>query len=176
ADLVGFTAPEKVGKIAPEIKPGKYTYQDLAKYPGMKELFPPVLYRNIKAGGPPLSCNIQDFEIVPTVQFHWSLPICAATKKNLGKTKLDKDGYRVAFSWDGGVPFPKPSGKFKAQQVYYNFEKRAHQWDFSFLLTTESYGTDKNLKVDKHMKMVGFWCKMMGRVFLPPFGWLDERA
>jgi len=176
AEIMGFTAPEKVGRIAPEIKPGKYTYKDLDKNPSLKELFPPTILRNIKAGGPPLSCMIQDFEIAPTVQFHWSLPICEATIKNLGKTRLDKDGYRVAFSWDGGVPFPRPSGKFEAQQVYYNFEKRAHQWDFSFLLTTEAYGLNRNLKIDNHMKMVGFWCKMMGRVFLPPFGWLDERA
>jgi len=174
AELVGFTAPERVGKIAPEIKPGKYTYKDLEKYPGLKELLLPHV--RVNAGGPPLTCNIQDFEIVPTEQFHWSLPICEATKKNLGKTKLDKDGYRVAFTWDGGVPFPKPSGKFEAQQVYYNFEKRAHQWDFSYLLATESDSCDKNLKVDKYNKMTGFWCKMMGRVFLPPFGWLDERA
>ena len=133
AEIVGFTAPEQVGKIAPEIQPGKYTYQDLEKYPGLKDLFPPVILGNIKAGGPPLSCNIQDFEIAPTIQFHWSLPICEATKKNLGKTKLDKEGYRVAGTWESGVPFPKPSGDFKAQQVYYNMEKRAHQWDFSYL-------------------------------------------
>jgi hypothetical protein len=40
AELVGFTAPELVGKIAPEIKPGKYTCADLEKYPGLKELIP----------------------------------------------------------------------------------------------------------------------------------------
>ena len=55
-------------------------------------------------------------------------------------------------------------------------EKRAHQWDFSYLLATESNSLDKNLTVDKYNKMLGYWCKMMGRVFLPPFGWLDERA
>ena len=29
AEILGFTAPEVVGKIAPEIKPGKYTYKDV---------------------------------------------------------------------------------------------------------------------------------------------------
>jgi len=176
AEIVGFTAPERVGKIAPEIKPGQYTYQDLEKYPGLKKLFPPVILRDIKAGGPPISCNFQTFEIAPTVQFHWSLPICEATVKNLGKTKLDKDGYRVALTWEGGVPFPKPSGAFYAQQVYYNFEKRSHQFDFSYLLVSESFGFDRNLTLDKYNTISGFWCKMMGRVFIPPFGWLDERA
>src|SRR5450756_210858 len=33
AELVGFKAPDIVGKVAPEIKPGKYTYKDLAKNP-----------------------------------------------------------------------------------------------------------------------------------------------
>lgn len=176
AEIMGYTAPEKVGKIAPEIKPGEYTYKDLPKYPGMKELFPPTLYRNIKAGGPPLTCMMPNFEIAPTIQFHWSQPIIDATKKNLGKTKLDKDGYRIAGTWESGVPFPRPSGNFKAQQVYYNMEKRNHQWDYCYLLATESYSVDKNLKVDKYNKMRGFWAKLMGRVYLPPFGWLDERA
>lgn len=34
AEVVGFRSPDLVGKIAPEIKPGKYTYKDLEKYPG----------------------------------------------------------------------------------------------------------------------------------------------
>ena len=33
AETVGFRAPDVVGKVAPEIKPGKYTYKDKAKFP-----------------------------------------------------------------------------------------------------------------------------------------------
>ena len=36
AECVGFKSPDVVGKIAPEIKPGKYSYMDKGKYPGLK--------------------------------------------------------------------------------------------------------------------------------------------
>jgi hypothetical protein len=176
AEILGFTAPEKVGKIAPEIKPGKYTYQDLEKYPGLKELFPPVFLQRIKAGGPPLPANFMDFEIIPTEQFHWALPACKVTKQNLGKAKLDKDGYIVAKSWEGGIPFPKPSGKYKAQQIYYNFEKKFASWDNCFRLGGKSIGLNKNLKIDARNDFYGSWTTFMGRCLFPPFGFIDKRA
>jgi len=176
AEILGFTAPELVGKIAPEIKPGKYSYHDLEKYSGLKELFTPVLLKTVKAGGPPFVCNIMDFEIQPTRQFHWSLPVCKVTKQNLGKTNLDKDGYIVARSWQGGVPFPRPSGKFKARQVYYNMEKRSQSYDHCNYATGEGLAFDKNLTIDKHNKYAQNNIKLMGRAFFPPNGWYDDRA
>ncbi len=176
AELVGFKAPELVGKIAPEIKPGKYTYQSLEKYPGLKELFPPLVLKTIKAGGPPHIGNIMDFEIEPTRQFFYALPTAEITKQNLGKARLDKDGYIVAGTWGGGIPFPRPSGKFKAQQVYYNFEKRCTQYDECYKLTGATIGIDKNLKIDKHGQYLRTMIKLTGRSFLTPFGWFDERA
>jgi len=176
AELVGFKSPDVVGKIAPEIKPGKYTYQDLQKYPGLKELFPPVLYDTIKPGAPPLSCNIMDFEIQPTRQLHWSLRLCEETRKNLGKANLDKDGYIIKESWEIGVPFPKPSGPFKANQLYYNFEKGSLAFDNTGYQTGSGTGLDRHLNIDKSSQYVQLWLKYKGRVLLPPFGWFDERA
>jgi len=57
AELVGFKSPDLVGKIAPEIKPGKYTYKDLKDNPGLKDLFPPEFVQHIRPGGPPLRDN-----------------------------------------------------------------------------------------------------------------------
>jgi len=177
AELHGFTAPELVGKIAPEIKPGKYTYQDLEKYPGLKELFPPLVTQHIiKPGGPPFVGNIPDFEILPTRQFHLSLRLIAETKKNLGKTKLDKDGYLVQGSWLGGIPFPRPSGEFKAQQVFYNFEKRGMSWDECWGLPVEVDSYDKNLIMDKHSVSNVAKIRWKARTLFPPYGWFDERA
>jgi hypothetical protein len=176
AELVGFTAPELVGKIAPEIKPGKYTYKDLEKYPGFKQLFPEVALKTVKAGGPPYVGNIMDFEIEPTRQFFLALPSAEITKRNLGKTRLDDDGYIIAGTWAGGIPFPQPSGKFKAQQVYYNFEKSCTQYDECYKLTGETIGMDKDLKIDKYGKYARTMIKLMGRSFVEPFGWFDERA
>jgi len=42
AEVVGFKAPEVVGKIVPEIVPGKYTYRDKARLP-FDKLMPKTL-------------------------------------------------------------------------------------------------------------------------------------
>ena len=175
-EILGFTAPELVGKIAPEIKPGKYTYQDLEKHPGLKELFTPVILKTVKKGAPPFVCSIMDFDLQPTRQHHWALSVCQATKKNMGKAKLDTVGYIVPKTWAGGVPFPRPSGEFKAQQVYYNMEKRASSWDGNSFLTGIGLALDKNLKVDKFNKYFKKDIRWMGRSYMPPFGWFDARA
>ena len=100
AEMFGYTAPELTGKIAPEIKPGKYTYKDVEENPGIRELLPNyIVERHMGPGGPPFVCTIKDFEIEPTKQLHMALPVCELTRQNLGKTKLDKDGYIVARSW-----------------------------------------------------------------------------
>ncbi len=176
AEIYGYTAQELVGKIAPEIKPGKYTYEDLEKYPGLKELFTPMLLRTVRAGGPPHVCAIRSFEIEPTRQLHLPLPTCEVTLENMGKTQLDENGYIVPGTWKGGVPFPRPSGKFKAQQVFYNLEKRIQSYDGCNQLTGEGLSFDKNLKLDKYNKYVQTKIKLMGRTLIPPYGWFDKRA
>jgi len=175
-ELIGFRAPDVVGKIAPEIKPGKYTYQDLGKYPGLKELMWPDLYNRIKPGGPPHAGNIPEFEIIPTRQYHWALPVAEATKENLGKTKLDNNGYIVPESWIAGYPFPQPSGPFKAQQVIYNLDKRYMAWDNNMGLTFRPIGLTKNLKIDFEGVYFIKAIRLAGRVTLGPYGWYDERA
>jgi len=176
AEILGFKSPDLGGKIAPEIRPGKYTYQDLKEYPGLKELFPPEILLHIKPGGPPLVASMPEFEIIPTRQLYWFLRLCEITKQNLGKTELDKDGYIVPLSWQGGYPFPRPSGKFKAQQVYYNFEKRIGTFDMCFVSKNESMSFDKNLAMDDYNQTANYKIKFMGRTLFPPYGWFDEKA
>jgi hypothetical protein len=174
--LLGFTAPELVGKIAPEIKPGKYTYKDVEQNPGLKDLFPPEFVQHIKAPGPPFVCAIPEFEIIPTIQHHLCLPYIELTQRNLGKTKLDKDGYIVPGSWEGGIPFPLPSGNFKAQQLYYSFEKRSDSFNKNSIMSLESNGYNKNLKMDKYTTAIVSLSRLMGRFLFPPYGWFDKRA
>jgi hypothetical protein len=176
AEVVGFKAPDRVGKIAPEIAAGKYTYKDLEKNPGFRKLMWPDLYGRIKPGAPPHSGNIPDFEIIPTRQLYWALPIAEATKKNLGKTKLDAKGYLLGDTWAGGVPFPKPSGPFKAQQIMYNLEKRMLAWELNFYIVSHVIGVNSSLNVDfdggydvKHVRLAG-------RTLMEPYGWFDKRA
>ncbi len=176
AEIVGFKSPDIVGKIAPEIKPGKYTYKDLEKHPGLKELLPPEIFDRVKPGGPPFAGDIPEFEIVPTQQYYWSLPICEMTKKSMGTTKLDKDGYIITESWPGGFPFPRPSGKFKAQQVFYNYVKRYSYFGNNCSFMGRSLGIDKNLTVDFDSIYRLDTLRLSRRVTIPPFGWYDKRA
>jgi len=176
AELVGFKSPDLVGKIAPEIKPGKYTYKDLETIPGLKELIPPELVQQIRPGGPPVIAGIPEFEIIPTRQLYWYVRLCEATKKNLGKTKLDKDGYIDSMSWEGGFPFPQPSGKFKAQELLYSFQKRLGTSDMCYALRGESAAFNRNLKRDNYNQYDFNAIRLKGRTLFPPLGWLDERA
>ncbi|MBW2539527.1 MAG: DUF1329 domain-containing protein [Deltaproteobacteria bacterium] len=176
AEILGFKSPDLVGNIAPEIKPGKYTYKDVEKSPGFKELFPPEFLSFIKPGGPPLIASIPEFEIIPTRQFYWYPKLCEATRQNLGKTKLDPGGYIVPFTWQGGVPFPKPSGKFKARQVFYSFDKSYTSYDLCYSSKQEGLSFDRNLTRDKYTKSISNNIKFMGRTLFPPYGWLDAQA
>lgn len=177
SEVVGFKAPDVVGKIAPEIKPGKYSYKDKNKYPGLKELMIPLHYNDrFKPGAPPYAGNFPEMEVIPTRQYYWALPVAEATKRNEGKTKLDNKGYVAEKTWQGGYPFPRPSGKFKAQQIMYNVEKRALQFNGDFFIWGRFDGVTKTLKRDfegiydvRHMALAG-------RVALPPHGWFDKRA
>ncbi len=175
SSCVGFKAPDVVGKIAPDIKPGKYTYKDVQANPGFKQLIPPNVYKRIGPSAPPFGGNIPEFEIVPTKQYYWSLPIAEATKRNEGKTKLDDKGYIIQGTWEGGYPFPKPSGKQKAQQIMQNVEKRALQFGADMYQTSVTFGYNKKLEQDYSSGYVVVQANLAGRVYAP-VGWFDARA
>jgi hypothetical protein len=175
-EVVGFKAPDIVGKIAPEIKPGKYTYKDMETMPGLKELMIPY-YRDhaFKPAGPPWAANFSEFTIIPTQQYFYALPVAEATKKNMGKTKLDQRGYIVDESYEGGLPFPRPSGNFKGQEILYNIVKRYFNSE-SDDSTGQFKGFNKNLKLDFDGLIEIKTLRLAKRVVIPPLGYLDERA
>lgn len=176
AEVIGFRAPDLVGKIAPEITPGIYSYQDKERLPGLKKLMIPLQYDSFfKPGGSPHAGNFPEIEIVPTRQYYYALPVAEATKKYMDKTRLNDWGYLIPESYEAGFPFPRPSGKFKAQQIMYNWEKRHTMWDNSTGLQ-HAMGFNKDLKVDFD-SLANFWfLKLQGRVMMEPYGWYDERA
>ena len=94
----------------------------------------------------------------------------------MGKARLDNDGYIDPHSWQGGFPFPRPEGKFKAWQVFYNFERRSMAYDECWSVPSVSRGFDKNLKVDKLSVADTAKIRFKGRSLFPPYGWLDKRA
>ncbi len=177
AAIVGFKAPEVVGKVAPHIKPGKYTYKDVQKDAGFKELLIPLQYERMAPGAPPFCGNMSQFEIIPTRQYYWNTPVAEMTRANQGKAKLDDKGYLVQASWQGGYPFPKPSGKFKAQQVIYNMEKRYLGWGGSYVLWNHGIGVTKNHAIDHWGGHEVRYAMLAGRSGeIGPKGWYDKRA
>ncbi len=175
SDVVGFKAPDVVGKIAPDIKPGKYTYKDVQQNPGFKQLMWPDMYNRIKPGGSPHVGNIPEFEIIPTQQYYWALPIAEATKKNLGKTKLTDKGYIIDSTYEAGYPFPKPEGPHKAWQIMYNFEKRYIDFGNDFYQWSISGGFTKNLVLDTE-QTADLTSARMGSRVVEPIRWFDKRA
>jgi len=176
ADAVGFKAPDVVGKIAPDFKLGKYTYKDKEKYPQIKELMWADMYKRFNPGGPPHGGNFPEIEVVPTQHYYWSLPIGQASKQNMGKTKLDEQGYPDWTTWQGGYPFPRPSGKFKAQQIMYNVEKRYLGWGLNFYILGNVHGFMKNMKQDFNGLYDVVHLRLAGRCLLGSKPWLDTRA
>lgn len=176
AEIVGFKAPEVTGKVAPEIKPGKYTYQEIRNNPGFKKLIPSEMYNFIGPGAPPFLGNIPEIEIIPTEQWYLSLPVAEATLKNMGKTKLDAQGYIIPESWEGGYPFPRPSGEFKAMQCMWNWNCRYTSWGGNFSMTARIFGVDRNLNIDMDLTGRSDSARGYGRVMMPPYGAADSRA
>jgi len=176
AEVVGFKAPDVVGKIAPEIKPGKYTYKDKEKFPFDKIMWK-HLYDRFNApasSGPRHVCNFTEIEIVPTRQYYHSLPVIEATKKHMDTATQDTQGYLLQESYKAGFPFPRPSGPFKAMQIMYN-------WDKSYNLDGEFYwehvyGYTKDLRNDYEGMATAYTMRLQGRVKWEPLNWLDKRA
>jgi uncharacterized protein DUF1329 len=175
-EVVGFKAPDVVGKTAPEIKPGKYTYQDLEKIPGLKDLIIPERLDSIKPGGPPFIGNIPEFEILPTRQLYLPLPVAEACLKNMGKAKLDEDGYLIQETLAPGILFPRPSGQFKGIQLIYNHKHRYNQWGMNQTTRIRAIGVTKNLKLDFDCRMEENIARLTNRILAPPYGWYDNRA
>jgi hypothetical protein len=176
AEVVGFRAPDVVGKIAPHIKPGHYTYDDVMRDPGFKELMWPGLMDRIKPGGPPLAGNFPEFTIVPTRQLYWALPVGLATKKYAGQTQLDEQGYWKYETYTAGYPFPKPTGKFKAQQYLYNVRRNYQYWEQNVGLYVRAYGVDRRFTTDFDAIYDWSTLRLSGRVMMPPYGWFDKIA
>lgn len=174
ADVIGFKAPDVVGKIAPEIKPGTYNYQDKDKYP-FKDLMWPILYDRFKPGGPPLFGNFPDVKVVPTKQYYWALPVAQATKENQGLTKLDDGGYLLPDTYVSGYPFPKPSGEFKAEQIMYNWERRYYGGE-NLCIIGKTTGLRGDLSIDHDGAYNMYVLRLHGRALQKPYGWYDEQA
>lgn len=177
ADVVGFKAPDVVGKIASEVKPGKYSCKDKERLP-FKDLMPPFWYEKFNPpgeGGPNHVGNFTEIEVIPTRQFYWSLPIAEATRKNIGKVKQDGEGYIVAETYTSGFPFPRPSGNHAGLQVAYNHQRGYVNGEDAYYIEN-SVGVNGNWKIDHEGSAISHYLRLGGRCWIPPYGYLDPQA
>jgi len=176
-EVVGFRAPDVVGKVAPEIKPGKYTYKDKSQFPFEKLMWKHMYdqFNPTPTSGRRHVGNFTEIEIVPTRQYYYPLPVAEATKKYMGTAKQDDQGYLIQKSYVAGHPFPRPEGKFKAQQILYSFEKHYMWWDSHYYFEHD-YGFTGDLRQDFDALGHSFWMRTQGRLLSEPLGWLDKRA
>ena len=172
---LGFKTPDVVGKIAPEIKPGKYTWQDKEKYPGFKELMSEDVYKRFAPPGPPHVGNFPEIEIIPSRQVYWSPGVSNATIQYSDQVTTDAQGYIDTFSWKGGMPFPKLQGPNRGLQAMLNFERVPRDGDQCWgYISLQGY--NKNLQQDWD-SIIEWWTLIsQGRTQIEPCGWYDARA
>lgn len=175
---VGLRARDLVGNIAPEIKPGKYTFSDKEKYP-FKELMTPYHYKRFNEPGtdglPNHIGHFTEFAVIPTQQVFHSVPLAEASLQNMGKTDQNERGYIVPDTFEGGYPFPRPSGPHKAMQIVYNWEKRRRDTE-SAVNYDLTLGVNGAHTIDHRGTATFYYLRTQGRVVIPPYGWYDQRA
>jgi len=105
ANMLGFKVKDKVGNVAPEIKPGMIIHGGNYKdYPGLKELLPISLYNRLD---PDSYAPLAPLKIAETDQYHlgrgWIEKSLESTKTlRIGDDGLTLEGYR------GGYAFMHP--------------------------------------------------------------------
>ena len=177
AECVGFKAPDMVGKISPEVRPGHYTYKDVQTNAALKKLMIPLLATDfIQPGKPPFAGNFPEFDIVPTEQYYWTLPVGEATLKNRGKARLDAKGLLNNESLQPGYPFPRPSGPFAANQYVYNWLEKYWPYGRNNVLYQSVNGYSKDLKKDNLIEYEYRELRLTNRVYFPPYGDFDSEA
>ena len=73
-------------------------------------------------------------------------------------------------------PFPRPSGKFKAQQVLNNYFMKYTTYELNFRVFGQGHGYDKNLKKDYDSTYFLDSLRLSKRTMTSPFGFYDKRA
>lgn len=103
--MLGFKAPDVVGKVAPEIKPGMVIDgSNYKQYPGLKELLPKSLYDRLD---PTAYAPLAPLKIAKTDQYHLSRGYLTKSLENIKKCRLAADGLTLE-GYQGGLPFINP--------------------------------------------------------------------
>ena len=115
--MMGFKAPDVVGKIAPEIKPGLVIDSNNYKqFPGLKELLPKSLYDRLD---PNSYAPLAPIKIAETDQYHLSAGYIKKSLLSAKTCKLAADGLTLE-GYHGGFPFIHPKNGNEQVQICAN--------------------------------------------------------
>ena len=105
AKMLGFKVKDKVGKVAPEIKPGMVIdSSNYTQYPGLKELLPEGLYSRFD---PSSYAPLAPIKIVETDQYHLGRGWIEKTMESAKTIRIAQDGLTLE-GYVGGHPFLNP--------------------------------------------------------------------
>ena len=105
AAMLGFKAKDKVGKVAPEIKPGMtIDGTNYKQYPGIMELFQPSLQRRLD---PKAYAPLAPIKVKETDQYHLGRGWMELSYKSAKTAKIGADGITIE-GYEGGHPFLHP--------------------------------------------------------------------
>ena len=117
AKLLGFKSKDKVGKVAPEIKPGmKIDGTNYKQYPGLAELLPKCLYDRLD---PKAYAPMAPIKIKETDQYHLGKIWLEKSMQSEKNIKIGADGISVT-GYVGGFPFIHPKTGPELAQWYDN--------------------------------------------------------
>jgi hypothetical protein len=117
AKLVGFKSKDKVGKVAPEIKPGmKIDGTNYKQYPGLAELLPKSLYDRMD---PKAYAPMAPIKIKETDQYHLGKGWMDKSMQSEKNGKIGADGITME-GYVGGFPFIHPKNGVELAQWYNN--------------------------------------------------------
>lgn len=103
--MLGYKAPDVVGKVAPDVKSGMtIDSSNYKQYPGLKDLLPPALYDRLDAAS---YAPLAPIKIVDTVQYHNSPGFLKKSLANRETCKFAEDGLTLV-GYQGGFPFAPP--------------------------------------------------------------------
>jgi len=105
AKMLGFKVKDKVGEVAPEIKPGMVIdSSNYKQYPGLKELLPESLYGRLD---PNSYAPLAPIKIVETDQYHLGRGWIEKTMQSAKTIRIGADGVTLE-GYVGGHPFLNP--------------------------------------------------------------------
>ncbi|MGH7899866.1 MAG: DUF1329 domain-containing protein, partial [Candidatus Binatia bacterium] len=155
-EILGGSAPEWTGKIAPSVVPGTViTSANYKSFADLDKLLPPQWYKRLEAG----AWNpITEIRVGETDPFFPTHEYIEATKSN----RYAPSGFTIK-DWKGGLPFPKPT---TAEQVLTNYLYRYWVDDLTFRFAWHLVGPSDNL--ERTIKGQMFGMRLNGRTLTKP--------